>query len=376
MFALLLVTSPMYWFIFIPYDVFKLGKVALVFVIALAYATIYINKLKVSKVTFLIVLALITQVTTSGIVFGTDAERIIAHTYPFIFIAVILSLFTSYLEDADHDDINHLIKIVNLGTIWVLTTVLIIGFTPISVGLPYQHESMTILQGGYGMLRTGWSGGLAVLVVFNCYFLSIGYEKHKRLIYLGLILCFIMQILSGGRGGILTSLIALMMLMFFRKEYIIMLCFVVVSVFLVVLNFEYLIEAMRLDRLNGEYGGVTAGRSTQYVIALRMMIENGFLPLGADGYADEFLAYGIHNSLHNVWLNFAIQYGLLSTIFLVILVVKYVSNSQVGFGSKMILLSGLIPTLFEPSAIFVNVSNYLAWWFILAFNFSFNYQTK
>ena len=104
----------------------------------------------------------------------------------------------------------------------------------------------------------------------------------------------------------------------------------------------------------------------------------GFWGLGFNGTNMFFIAHGFDNhAFHNAYLNMFFQFGwpmILVLIPIIITAIKIIksglqSENKFNISMALILLSGLMLALFEPTVIFGTLGGYSIWWFAFGYLF-------
>lgn len=240
---------------------------------------------------------------------------------------------------------------------------------------PEQFNALPVYFTGFAGLRTGWSIGLSIYIICILIYLVLSKRlNHKNsftfvfFCWLSFCLLFVSQIISGGRTGIITSLLAFFSFVLTTKNYKLLFIVLFLSLIGGVYFIDLLIPHLRIDRLFGESAysnDFSAGRFEQFGLSIEIMLNE--LATGYKGYLNYFYSLGIEHEIHNVWLSFAVQFGLLSmclVLFWLCLLVRKVYKKH-GVGMAFIICSGLFCTLLEPSALFLSLQLYLLWWALL-----------
>ncbi|CAH0530962.1 hypothetical protein CTH30272_03308 [Allocatenococcus thiocycli] len=367
--AFTLSLGPFYWFFGIGPSAFMLIKLVLLF--CLIFVSVTKLNVRISKEVLIICLLLTSLKLISSYDHVLELSTLIKLIYPQVYIFFISVVFCHAIEN-EKFNINKIFIYMNV-IIFISCLIIvisnIIGMTIIS---PYGIG--TIEFSGFGSLRTGWSGGLAMFVVANLYYLTLC--KHNKTIFIGVILSIVVtiytQYLSGGRGGLLASMLAIsiFVLFNFKNNPIFYSSFIFCGVFSIS-NIVLVNGVDELIRVNHDSGDISAGRIHQYIVSMSLLAENYLLPMGYHGFIPRFISLGMEPiEIHNVWIGFAVQYSFMFVMIFVYFLGSRIFLSEVNFVGKLMILCGLIPTLFEPSAILVNISNYIVWWFVF---FTLNY---
>ena len=372
--VLLISTSPMYWFVGISLTQFTIIKTALlVLLIVVCFVTNDYLMIKFRYIEILPVLFMMASVVYSYLYVGDlSLDKFILDIYPYIFFLILATIFKCYFINTkgltDITNLFHYISIFILILCLIILSSVIFNFN-----IHLQGSEYPFTFTGFAVLRTTWSGSLSLYIGAIVY-MMVRKQIEPNLFYIMFFVVVIAtQYLSGGRGGLLSSVILILICLYsFDKLKYLLLLLVLLLPFFYHDNFvDSFMDHLRLDR--AEKGGdISAGRLRQYSEAINLTLNNYFFPLGTRGYMDYFRSIGLMNPIHNVFLNFLVQYGLIffaSFITYLSLIFKF---QKKAFLSCIIVLAMLIPTLFEPSAIFNNFNAYIMWWFIFNVHIYYN----
>lgn len=285
------------------------------------------------------------------------------YIWPLAYIAILQIVSAVYFSSG-----GRLAPIVYVAAVIVATTCLYaIADRLLGLGMVTPLESgERVFIAGFNDSRTGWSIGLAMNTLLFTYFVLRHPTSKLSVPLLFLIgLVVFAQLISGGRSGLLTSLLCVFYLMFRtsrRGAYIFLIGLAAAGLFFVYQFFELIIVILRIDRLQAS-GDFSAGRLEQYVLAWQYLMETSFVPQGSGVYQDYFVAKGSVLRMHNVWVGFLLEFGLLFVAVLAYWVLRPIALLRaIDRDLAALLFIGLVPTLFEPSVIFVVITNYVAWW--------------
>lgn len=230
--------------------------------------------------------------------------------------------------------------------------------------LDYEFSEVMLSSSGFSIARTSWGIGVALLTLYLLNFARS--SKFKKLLFVSAFLCVLS---TGSRGGMIYFCLALcvfitMWEVSWRSKFLTFL--VTLGLFLTI--FIYFGKYLRLSGVED----ITTGRSSQYVYFLELFKNNylfGYYSSG--GYS--LTNYGFeYNQIHNAWLNFILNYGLIGFsplfLFLFISLRKVIINfEKINYNLYLVLLCGLFSTLLEPDTIFSNGYHILIFWFTLGF---------
>jgi hypothetical protein len=366
---LLLVTSPMYWFFSLSGIYFEfIKKILLGLCLFLGFIFYNNNKMDFLKEQAFFATA-VGWILIVSIFNYLNEWSIIAAIIPFIYIAFLLFIFTKYISKIHVDELNQIIVFMNFFYIFVSVLVLLNFFNLITINTPSLYGSRAFYTTGFGTVRTGWSGGIAMLVYFNIYFLikKLVSDKNIKIVFVGTILIVIMQAVSGGRGGLFLSLSMLLVLsLSINKKIFFYLVIIAVASFIALIPYFDLIDSyLRLDRYGGEGKmGLTSGRFDHFILSMEYLELYNWVPSGAKGYINFFEKNGVYAEIHNVWLKLFIEFGIILPIILFIFILTPFYKDKIIF---LLFIISIMPTMIEPQAIVINIGNYIPWWFVFVF---------
>lgn len=227
---------------------------------------------------------------------------------------------------------------------------------------------------GFSTTRTGWSSGLACCAVFLSWQFLISRSARRYLYLLAFVLIIFSQLASGGRGGLLSSLLGSFLLYIYYGKYHHLIVLLLIGALFSYFNQEMLLEHLRFDRLAANSGGdFSSGRLDHYILALEVLRTpmDFIFGLGSNGYQEYFYQQSISNEIHNVWLRLLVEYGFLLPLFIICFIGYSIlvfctknRNKKECIGVIFVLISGLIPTMVEPNAVIFSYQNYLIWWLL------------
>ena len=230
---------------------------------------------------------------------------------------------------------------------------------------------LVLINTGFGNSRTGWGPAIGLFLPFLLFFSG----------YLSLIYLFVIsQILTGGRTAFYLSLLAIPIVVYLEKSLKIKLKLIasLIVVYLVLfLYFPSLIGDFRvLNSLIYEDGidldDFSSGRIGRLQNAWASIMESPFL---GHGFYRSFLGEGVHNVFVKNWVYYGFVYFLLSVTVVVYILVrslKKIMNSNNFVDKKffslifLVLGSGVLIGMVEPSIIFGNFNTFSIWWFCFA----------
>lgn len=233
-------------------------------------------------------------------------------------------------------------------------------------------EKQSLYKTGFSWSRNGWGNTIALYLPFLLYL----YPFSKVKASISYILIFLSIFICGTRNGFLAALIPLVLYIYLCNKNnpvkILRMSFVFLLILLIIsLNYNTVLQSLRLDD-----GDISSGRLAQYALIPQMIRDMGFWGLGLNETQSYiYKAVGEIHSLHNTFFNMFIENG-----FLVGLSVGIIMFMSFGYFLKaikskeafirclgLVLLSGLLTTLFEPSMVFGFLGGSTIWWFSFGF---------
>ena len=234
---------------------------------------------------------------------------------------------------------------------------------------------------GFNLSRTGWSIGISLFIPISLLM------KRKILKILFTAIIFYSQFITGGRAGLLISLFFIFMYVL-RQHKIYLILMSVAALFFVFNSLELITQSLRFDRLIGKsldfetLNSFSANRLEGYSFGLKSWLENPFFGNGVKNVW--FYTDGKPTEIHNFWIKTLAESGLLAFLFFAFFVSKLYKSSvkklkePVYLKYRLIIIGGLIATLFEPNAVFGSFQNYAIWWLVASVVLSktFNFDEK
>lgn len=234
----------------------------------------------------------------------------------------------------------------------------------------YGYEMRALWASGFSWGRNGWGCTLSLILPF-CFLLN-----KKSYTYIAWVVIFLSIFICGNRNGVLAASVSMGIFVISnsdnksKKSTILMIILALMAVVLV-FGFNGIYSQLRLGS-----GDISAGRSEQYLYIGGMIEEMGFFGLGYNGPRKYFLAHGMgDHAFHNAYINMFMQFGWPMLLILLVIVIKATKSMVYGLKSKntlkvvlaLVLLSGLMLSLFEPSVIFGSLGGYDIWWFAFGY---------
>ncbi len=238
---------------------------------------------------------------------------------------------------------------------------------------------------GFACNRVEWSNALAL---YLCIALAFAVRQDlawdNRLSYLGIALILLAaQVLSGGRGGLVASVMALgvfaMLLFAWRTKLlgVVVLLSAAALIGTVELSEDWQ-RRLRIDALPerpqdvADWDYYSAGRAGQVLTAVDAIQERPLAGYGIGVVKAEFR--GADFEIHNLWLKWATNFGLLAPIVFAALIAvvlrrawRLARSPPVAYKSTavacgLIVVAGLGTSLFEGEALIGEFQNTALWW--------------
>lgn len=357
--SIFFIIANLYWFPFVSSQLISDFKIIMLSGIVVLYLIFFFMKKNYyNNDDIFIIFCLIIAIFYNLISSVNDLKYIIMFTSFVIFYFFGKSMSFLYLSN----------KVLLLTSILFLWVFLSLFFPTLNyknqLWLDYEFSEVMLSSSGFSIARTSWGIGVALLTLYLLNFARS--SKFKKLLFVSAFLCVLS---TGSRGGMIYFCLALcvfitMWEVSWRSKFLTFL--VTLGLFLTI--FIYFGKYLRLSGVED----ITTGRSSQYVYFLELFKNNylfGYYSSG--GYS--LTNYGFeYNQIHNAWLNFILNYGLIGFsplfLFLFISLRKVIINfEKINYNLYLVLLCGLFSTLLEPDTIFSNGYHVLIFWFTLGF---------
>ena len=236
-------------------------------------------------------------------------------------------------------------------------------------------SDLVIINTGFGDSRTGWGPSIGLFLPFLLFFSG----------NLSLIFMFVVsQILTGGRTAFYLSLLAIPIVVYIEKSFKIKLKLIAtlsIASLIMSLYFPSLLDDLRvIDSLSNKEGfdldNFSSGRIGRLQDAWVSIIESPFL---GRGFYRSFVGEGVHNVFVKNWVYYGFVYFLLSvtlTVYILVRSLKKIKNSNNLLDKRffslifLVLSSGVLIGMVEPSIIFGNFNTFSIWWFCFALSAS------
>lgn len=252
-------------------------------------------------------------------------------------------------------------------SVFVVLSVLLMLTLPLEVN-PY-NEDLTLLETGFGGVRTGWTPSIGLFIPFILMF-----SKS----YILLLIYLFSQMLTGGRAGFYLSILAVPLLVFIERSWRIKtrFIFIIVIIFLglYIYNPSYFESFRVFTSLSGgeDADDFSSGRISLINEAWSSIMNSPFL--GNSMHAS-FAGDNVHNVFLKGWVYYGLSYfvcSILAIFYIFLIWIKRFKRLKIYNDKKffiillIILLSGFFVGMVEPSIIFGNFTNFSIWWFVFA----------
>ncbi|MGE5355530.1 MAG: O-antigen ligase family protein [Deltaproteobacteria bacterium] len=241
---------------------------------------------------------------------------------------------------------------------------------------------------GFNFSRTGWSVSLSLFVPMAIILFG---EKKKMtsinfLYYIILVSPIVSaQAVSGGRGGLLASLISIIItfIAYFGLKYLIV--FFTSAYFIINQFKEEVFIAMRIYDTSGGTNTVediSSYRLSQFRIFNELVNDKPIFGWGYKGSEAGIFQYtGNQFEMHNSVLRVIVDHGIVfgSIVVLLVIYIFYISIKLLRIKqvprlilvNSCILISVLLASMFEPNVIFGGFQLCAFWWVALGYNLKF-----
>ena len=369
-FAFYLGLSPIYWMPYIPLNFFTIIKFALFIYISLYAVLFSIKNYNYFKLSFpgggfiFSILLMMSFLVLPSLLLGDNANNLIALVNSLqIIIFLIASKVIIHLKK-----VYFVIKLsLSVLSVFVILSVLMMMIIPLTVN-PY-NEGLFLLDSGFGGARTGWSPSIGLFIPFILMF-------SKSLILL--LVYLLSQILTGGRAGFYLSALAFPILIFLEKSWQTKIRFIL-SLVVIFLTFyiydpSYFDDFRVFESLNSNENAedFSSGRVSRVHAAWSSILDSPFL---GNAMYPSFEGDNVHNVFLKNWalygfLYFTCSISIVSYVFIKWL--KRLKSLSFPIDKKffiillIVLVSGSLIGMVEPSIIFSNFTTFSIWWFCFA----------
>lgn len=241
----------------------------------------------------------------------------------------------------------------------------------------YFRELLTLSQTGYGIGRTSWS----ISIFFVAMILLQGaqgldWSIQKILAVTGAILALASTLLVGSKGGLIyVALFAALFTIRASGRHAVGVSFGIGLATLLFLA-SPAADLLGYYRIGAQWQDLSGGRADNISVGIELAKSVpwfGFIPVG--GY--NLFEFGFqYRDVHNAWLHNYLNYGPLVSILLLIFIAWITFRSITAkidgeglFFIRILLLTGLISTLYEPESIFSDAHYGIVYWFCAGYVF-------
>jgi len=330
------------------------------------------------NITFVTFIVLLVITSIPGLV-QSNFSAVIFTYRSFILILLVSWVFYTYFKEKEHDEILEIFfkatKIIGYLSIFIVLNHFFnfVDWKHISEVTESYARLVKLADTGFSTGRTVWSHSLALYFAVAIY-ATFHHKKKEFLLFA--VAIFITQVLSGGRGGLVISILILSTYIISKINLKWALIILTALIIAISLNQEYLKKRFRLDRLEKKdqnaFNKFTAGRLKQVYFAFDKLSEE-YNFIKGNGFGEIDNKIGKETDIHVVWLKKLVEGGILYlSIFIVFVILFFIRIINLVRKDKSnilflhIFLGGMITTLFEPNAIFGSIQSYFIWWAGLA----------
>lgn len=326
LFQAYLILAPINWLPFIPPLYVNLVKYILV--VFLCYFTFLTRGIKVQQYYFFSIPYLFLILACAMPAIFMSYENIIFNLLDVIFIFLMFWIIKgSVLSQEELFEIYYKVAIV-IGGIGLLS--LLSALSGVSMTSPGPwHDPFS--SSGFGGYRTGWSNSLFLYVPFLLFYLMQTRDKKKKILCIAALGGIVAsQMLSGGRSGFVSSILAFLIFTKFNiKGILILFLALFVTYQLVSVNtLERFFRASdeQIENKAGEnkLDKISSGRLEGYQSGLKLFDES---PLWGHGFGASTTLTGYSIDIHNTWLKRLVDGGVLFVIPLVLLFYNFYKSA-------------------------------------------------
>lgn len=365
--SLYLILAPIYWLPFLPPTILEYIKVSLFLFFMIAY------KIKFRPI-----------VGPNGLLGVTGFVIIIILSLPGITLnnwfdyyertidVIVAASFVIIIYNLNKIEIDLDKVVMNSALIFSLVVFFVIlsNFNILPNFTSTLNKKFLINDVGLGGVRTGWSIGIAFYVPFILLKIKNSTKKYKTILIVPLLILLISQYLVGGRSGLLSSIIIIGIFLIVYKKWK-TLSIALITIFLIystvsIKTYGDIEKNLRfgsyLTNTNSDFSG---GRFYQYRTALKNISEN---PISGNGIRS-FSVHETGGDLHNTWLKFWYESGILLPLFFLYMIYLNIKNkllykrNDFVIAALLCIVTGIIISMFEPGTILGTFQNSVLFWF-------------
>ncbi len=277
-----------------------------------------------------------------------------------------------------------------LFSIFIILHGLSFIFSELNFLNPFEHtEKIFLKETGFGSYKSNWSNAIAVmfpLIILSYYKLF----NTKIIFWTFVTIIFFIQILSGGRAGILSSTFIIIFFLFFFTNIRNVLLSLLLVIILTYFFKDYLYTVMKIKDIESQdYGNFQGFRLEQFIISLKIIYNNQIAGFGFEKNFDQMYNYfkNIYNfkviipdyelstikKVHNEFLRLYLEAGLFVVICLLLflwnlfyksfkLVLYSNSRKDENFTIMLVVFSIVITSLFGYYTFFGAFNNEPIFW--------------
>lgn len=376
--ALYLGTSPVYWFASLPVAAISAVKYLLV---ACAVVTIWVRSVRSGRAALPFDLTGPPGLVFALLVMSTGFVQSDVQAVASVFYDVALAflfMWTAYLYVLNGGNALGMLRLASIVILPFCALVVLAGVLGFPAWQsPFLGYPYTIADSGLGGVRTGWSVGVSLFVPV-CLLTAeyIGRRSPQRgtsfaLASLGLIVGS--QLVTGGRSGLLASMLVLIVWQIIRPTKRWIWLIPALAGALVALDWTWIFLRLRIDSLSGplsyeQLETFSSGRLDVYVAAIEAFLSR---PFTGFGFAHTGLS-GIPSSgaIHNAWLRLGVEAGALGVIGHLVLAIAFAGKGfllyvnakrsrcpasgfqSLGLAVALVVVALLVTSMFEPGLFF------------------------
>lgn len=369
--------GPIYWFMSVPFFVMFAVRSVLLFLVA----SLSFSGAVLLRKTLILYLLMIILISVKSSLVHAD--------YFFLSILPAVIILTVGTQVAERIDVPQLRAALFSATIIFSLFCCVVLFDFIAGGMIadpfYTVYTVYLHDTGFNGGRTAWGyASNLFLAIALQHALTNPSEKsiNGNLYFLPVLIIFLNIIIIGARGAFLVSLVIILLFISFssiRKKLLSIFSFVLFSAFVyfAILRSDFAGE-MRLVNtlLLAESRDLTTAvyRIATYDVALKAFMTS---PLFGAGPVLIDAGVGVLQ-VHNVWLRFITERGILFFLPLVFFIVVLITSSvksarRNGYELRLLVLAGFLTGMVEPNAIFGNYFVSVAFWLPIGFFLSVSF---
>lgn len=316
-----LTIAPINWLPFISPQLVNLAKYIIITI--LCFKTFITKGINVKPYYFFSINYLLLIILMAIPAIFTSYDNVVLNILDYVFIFALFWIIRSAnIERAELFHIFYKVALVISGVGLLSLISAITGITIVSPA-PWHDPFSSSAFGGY---RTGWSNSLFLFIPFLLfYFMQSDIRKEKVYCIIAITGIIASQILSGGRSGVICSILAILIFSRFNIKGIIFIAFTIIVLYQI-LSIKMIERFLRAsdEQIENKTGSstidkISSGRVGGYELGIKYFFDS---PLWGNGFgASEYLMEkkGFAGDIHNTWLKRLVDAGLLLVGTLIIL---------------------------------------------------------